>query len=160
MIERDLDVTKRDLFELLSAYLDGEVTADERQLVQQLLVNDPAAKRLYGRLLTLRHGFQTLPAQPCDGEATLAQVFCVLNRRLRLACMAGAGVCIMGTLGLLSGTFGPRHSLIQWASMPAAVPEDGYSTLQVSLDEPVFALPLPTQNLLETEEGLPADSEL
>ncbi|MEM9769414.1 MAG: zf-HC2 domain-containing protein, partial [Cyanobacteria bacterium P01_D01_bin.71] len=57
---RDLDATKRDRFELLSAYLDGEVSPDERRLVATWLDKDPEAQCLYRRLLQLRQGFQGL----------------------------------------------------------------------------------------------------
>ena len=50
-------------FELLSAYLDGEVTSEQRQQVQELLKQDPETKALYQRLLALREGFQNLPVQ-------------------------------------------------------------------------------------------------
>jgi hypothetical protein len=51
---RDLDVTKRDRFELLSAYLDGEVSPEERRLVTTWLADDPETQCLYQRLLHLR----------------------------------------------------------------------------------------------------------
>lgn len=51
-----IDMVKRDRFELLSAYLDGELTAAERRQVEELLANDQAVKCLYVRLLKLRQG--------------------------------------------------------------------------------------------------------
>lgn len=50
----ELDHCKRDTFERLSAYLDGEVTAAERQQVEAWLATDSEAQRLYQRLLNLR----------------------------------------------------------------------------------------------------------
>lgn len=160
MVERDLDATKRDRFELLSAYLDGEVTPEERQLIQGWLTTDPAVKGLYQRLLHLRQGFQTLPCQADDTESVLSQVVCALNRRLRLACMASTGVCILGALGMLSGVFSPRYSLMQWATVPAETGESSYGTLQVSLDEPVFALPSGIQAVPQGEPLAPGNSDL
>jgi len=43
-----MDMLKRDRFELLSAYLDGEVTAAQRQQVEDWLGNDPEVQ-LYAR---------------------------------------------------------------------------------------------------------------
>uniref|UniRef100_A0ACD5GTL5 Anti-sigma factor family protein n=1 Tax=Desertifilum tharense IPPAS B-1220 TaxID=1781255 RepID=A0ACD5GTL5_9CYAN len=40
-----LDMLKRDRFELLSAYLDGEVTASERQQVENWLDTDPVPSK-------------------------------------------------------------------------------------------------------------------
>ena len=53
-------------FELLSAYVDNEVTAEERKLVAQWLMDDPATQQMYKRLLMLRQAIRTapVPAQP------------------------------------------------------------------------------------------------
>ena len=48
-------------FELLSAYLDGEVTPTQRKEVQELLAQDPEAQGLYRRLLALRQEINSLP---------------------------------------------------------------------------------------------------
>ncbi|MFN9956199.1 MAG: anti-sigma factor family protein, partial [bacterium] len=66
-----------DRFELLSAYLDGEITAGERKQVEQWLSTDESVKCLYARLLKLRQGVKTMPipasAQP--PEVTFQQVW-------------------------------------------------------------------------------------
>jgi len=72
----DIDVIKRDRFELLSAYLDGEVTPDERQMVLEWMQSDPNAKCLYNRLIHLRQGLREASYSPCgDADAAVAQVF-------------------------------------------------------------------------------------
>ncbi|HEY9837586.1 MAG TPA: hypothetical protein V6D27_11870, partial [Vampirovibrionales bacterium] len=53
-----------DQFELLSAYLDGEVTDTERQTVQGWLEDDASLKHLHSKLLILHQGLTTLPAPP------------------------------------------------------------------------------------------------
>ena len=58
-----LDVTKRDRFELVSAYLDGEVTPAERLVVTNWLANDCEVQRLYRRLLMLRQAFRSIPTE-------------------------------------------------------------------------------------------------
>ncbi|MFM8202724.1 MAG: anti-sigma factor family protein, partial [Dolichospermum sp.] len=55
-----MDMQKREYFELLSAYLDGEVTATERRQVEQWLSTDASVKCLYKRLLNLRQGLQNI----------------------------------------------------------------------------------------------------
>ena len=80
-----MDMLKRDRFELLSAYLDGEVTACERRQVEDWLANDPESQRLYGRLLTLRQGLQTMPVPSTQQsvENTIEQVYQRMHRRSR-----------------------------------------------------------------------------
>jgi hypothetical protein len=47
--------------ELISAYLDGEVTPEERTLVEQTLVDDPHLRRLFYDLRALRNRLAQLP---------------------------------------------------------------------------------------------------
>ncbi|MFH7244156.1 MAG: anti-sigma factor family protein [Spirulina sp.] len=154
---------KRDRFELLSAYLDGEVTPEERRLVQTWLHNDPTAKCLYNRLMALRHGLREDACNtPCDPEVTLSGVFQCLNRRLRMVTMAGAGVAIVGVLNLLSGTMGSGPARWSVAQGPHGVPGE---TLHIAIDEPAFPIPAPVATpvdgrSLQTPSGLPVDSEL
>ncbi|BAU64461.1 putative transmembrane anti-sigma factor [Stanieria sp. NIES-3757] len=55
------DNTTPDCFELLSAYLDGEVTPQERQQVQYWLDNDPKIKQIYTKLRQLQCKFESIP---------------------------------------------------------------------------------------------------
>ena len=48
--------------ELLSAYLDGEATPQERAEVEKLIASDPAARSLLDELQAIREGIQNLPA--------------------------------------------------------------------------------------------------
>ncbi|HZG37855.1 MAG TPA: zf-HC2 domain-containing protein [Nodosilinea sp.] len=131
----DLDATKRDRFELLSAYLDGEVTPEERQQVLRWLQQDDGARSLYNRLLTLRQGLRSQsPVPDCDTEVTLVGVFHGLNRRLRLITMASAGVAAIGVINLLSGSGVGAPS---WRTATVAQPE----TLEIALDRPAFPIP-------------------
>jgi anti-sigma factor RsiW len=144
---RDLDVIKRDRFELLSAYLDGEVTPHERQLVNSWLAHDPTAKCLYNRLLCLRQGLKSSPIEPIyTADETLSGVFTGLNRRLQKTCMAGAGVLAIGVLGFLSGVFSPQQMLQQAAAPSSAV--DDSEVLQIALDKPAFPIPGVSTDLL------------
>lgn len=61
----------RDRFELLNAYLDGEVTADERRQIENWLTTDSEAQGLYARALKLRQKWQImspLAQQPTASE--------------------------------------------------------------------------------------------
>lgn len=63
--------------ELLSAYLDGELTADEHAQVEQWLAGSPAARQLLEEMRALRATLQALPAYKLDEDLS--------QRVLRLA---------------------------------------------------------------------------
>ncbi|HEY9764177.1 MAG TPA: hypothetical protein V6D07_16730 [Trichocoleus sp.] len=158
---------KRDRFELLSAYLDGEVTPAERQLVNTWLTQDPTAKCLYNRLLHLRQGFKSCPPElpPSNPDETVESVFQSLNKQFQKTCMAGVGVLAIGILGLLSGVFGPRYSPMQLAS-GSSKPAASTDVLKVALDEPAFPIPQASNTATDLPvrdsqiRGLHAESEL
>ncbi|MEO0532972.1 MAG: transcriptional regulator [Cyanobacteria bacterium P01_A01_bin.123] len=135
---QELDAIKRDRFELLSAYLDGEVTADERRQVNRWLADDAHAQCLYQRLLRLRQGIGQLPIPTQDTcvEATIQTVFARIQRRLRIALMAGAGTVAVVCLGTVSGFFDDRPSVFRFAQVQSGTP-----VLEVALDEPVIEIP-------------------
>lgn len=151
---RELDVMKRDRFELLNAYLDGEVTSEERHLVDSWLSSDPTTQCLYRRLLQLRRGMQTVPVESdCDWDALVSGVVHSVNHRLRLTYMAGVGVIALGILASLSGVFSPRPSLVQWAAWEDSTPEG--ETLQLALDQPVFPIPKAPTAVMTQEMASP-----
>lgn len=136
-----MDMLKRDRFELLSAYLDGEVTAAERRQVEEWLVNDPATQRLYGRLLTLRQGLRNIPVPSAEQpvEQTIQRVFARLGQRAKRT-MAWGGAAIaavfIGTLStnVLSGYQGSISENFRPAPVAA-------EPLMVALNTPVIEIP-------------------
>lgn len=139
-----LDNLKRDRFELLSAYLDGEVTAAERRQVEGWLQNDPTVQCLYSRLLKLRQGMQSLPipAPEQSAEQAAEQVFSRLSRRPKIA-LAWAGVAIAATfVGVLSNVFSPSYQspAPQVADFPD-VPDVSTTALMIAVDRPVIEIP-------------------
>ncbi len=143
-----MDMVKRDRFELISAYLDGEVSATERKQVEEWLVNDQSAKTLYNRLLKLRQSLRTLPIpesqQPI--EETVEKVLGKLQRRrLRLAGLFGGAAIAACAFGALSGIFSGDSIGTQFASKPAsqsvATKLNSSKTLMVALNQPVFPIP-------------------
>jgi Putative zinc-finger len=137
------DVEKRDRFELLSAYLDGEVTADEKRQVEALLETDPAMQRLHTRLMKLRHSFRTIPVPPSEQpvEQTVEQVFARIERKpRRLIAWGGAAIAAVFVGALVS--IMPRNEFtpsIAHAPQPQqAVSNQG---LMIALDRPVIEIP-------------------
>lgn len=134
-----IDMLKRDRFELLSAYLDGEVTAAQRQQVEEWLANDSEVQRLYARLLKLRQGLRTLPVPPPEQpvEQTIEQVFGRLNRRQKPA-VAWGSVAIAAVF--VSAFLGGRQLIApQLANSPE--PATANETLMVALNTPVVEIP-------------------
>jgi anti-sigma factor RsiW len=142
-----------DRFELLSAYLDGEVTAAERREVEAWLASDATAAQLHNRLLKLRRGFQALPtpapSQPV--ELAITQVFKKIDQRPRLTVLLGgasaaaAAVLVAAVSGLVPGLMPGFSPSAQVATAPTAktaapaavAPGEG---LLVALDEPVLII--------------------
>ncbi len=141
---------QRDQFELLSAYLDGEVTAAERRQVESWLATDPQTQRLYSRLQSLRQGLQTLPiAQPSQNiDQLVDRVTARVERQPRR--LAWGGLAAAGLLiGVLFNAMPPEPyspSVAQRSGSQRAtteeVPSDG---LMIALNQPPIAIPRTTQ---------------
>ncbi|MEH2089375.1 anti-sigma factor family protein [Nostoc sp.] len=145
-----MDMVKRDRFELLSAYLDGEVTATERRQVEEWLANDASVQCLYARLLKLRQGLRTLPvpATQQSPEETVGQVLSRLRRRSRLNWMVGSAAVAACAIGAISGLVGGGSMVQQLAQRPQREPIQTSSAsivppspLMVGLNNPVIEIP-------------------
>lgn len=138
----------RDRFELLSAYIDHEVTADERRQVEAWIAEDPAFAKMHRRMTKLQLGFQQLPAVvPAEHvDVTIAQVLKKVDRpRPNWQVLTGIGGAIAAgvTVAVLSSLpkpgFTPEMAAVQ-SNQPAAgqVQMPAPSTLMISLDEPIY----------------------
>jgi anti-sigma factor RsiW len=146
-----VNAIQRDRFELLSAYLDGEVTAIERRQVEDWLTHDLTIQRLHSRLLKLRQGFQALPVPTEQStQQTVSEVLARVNRRPdRRWVWGGAAVAatLVGALGLLFG--GDRAFTPQIAKSPQgeAKPSPQTATtadpLLLALDKPLVGIAKP-----------------
>lgn len=137
---RAVNTIKRDRFELLSAYLDGEVTATERRQVEELL-QEPEMQRLYTRLMSLRGGFQKMPvpASQMTAEETAKQVFVKLDRRPKQLLLWGGGAIAAMFIAGVSGLMGQQSFTPQLAQVPQTnVSSDG---LMIALNSPVIEIP-------------------
>ena len=137
-----IDIQKRDRFELLSAYLDGEVSAQERRQVESWLSTDPQIQSLYKRLLKLRQNIQTLPVPASEQgvEKTVAGVFSRLNRRRHQMLMWGGTAIAAVFIGAISGGIGGNDSWIpQIAQSP--LPSESVEPLSIALNQPLIEIP-------------------
>ena len=84
----------RDRFELVSAYIDGEVTAAERRQVEEWLTNDPTTKRLYSRLMMMQQGFASMPVPASEQSAQdlAAKVLRRVERKSKQTWVFGAEI--------------------------------------------------------------------
>ncbi len=137
-----LDILKRDRFELLSCYLDGEVTAAERKQVENWLATDPEIQHLHARLLKLRRGFQSQPvptSQPV--EQMVEQVFDRIDRRPKLRLILGvAGAVAAVVVGALTSVLPGSHFNPQMAEQVPAEQSDP-EALMLALDRPPIDIP-------------------
>ncbi|WP_353932967.1 zf-HC2 domain-containing protein [Okeanomitos corallinicola TIOX110] len=138
-----------DRFELLSAYLDGEVTAAERRQVEEWLDTDESVKCLYARLLKLRQCVKTMPmpASEQTPEATFQEVWKRVQRRTRIGWMIGGAAvaaCVVSTVsGFIPGNTS-RLQLAQQTIQPTVVNTESaspVSPLMVALNNPVIEIP-------------------
>jgi anti-sigma factor RsiW len=148
---------KRDQYELLSAYLDGEVTLSERKQVEEWLMNDSALKCLYTRLLKLREGIRTIPVPEIQQppEVRVKQVLTRSHRRSQLLVAGGAATLAACVIGAMSGLFAGRSSHLQMAHKPVLKPVQVaaqiaaqaktqppmVSHLMVAINNPVIEIP-------------------
>lgn len=130
-------------FELLSAYLDGEVTAEQRQEVQQLLSHDPEIQGLYRRLLYLRQEINNLPTPQSEysskelSEAVFAKVD--QQNQQRKIWLWGGGTIAAVLLTAIGSIFNDnRMPLMQMAQQNK--PTSNNESLIIALNEPLIEI--------------------
>ena len=101
-------LTKDDRFELLSAYIDNELSVHERKQVEAWLESDPEMRRQYQSLSALSRSFQAMPVTQSSTSADdlLDAVFTKVDRKPRLLKMAGIGAILVTAIGALGALFG------------------------------------------------------
>jgi anti-sigma factor RsiW len=129
-------------FELLSAYLDGEVTASERQQVEGLLANDAAFQHQYRQLQQMHRAFPQMPVPSSQSTETLAAgVFGKIDRRRnrKFFWIGGSAIAasLVAALTGLGGLFGGNNSQMQFAVNKTNTP----APLMVALNDPILAIP-------------------
>ncbi|MEM9009328.1 MAG: hypothetical protein AAGE59_38235 [Cyanobacteria bacterium P01_F01_bin.86] len=105
-------------FELLSAYLDDEVTTEERKLVAQWLMDDPNTQQMYQRLLMLRQAIRTAPVPtqpPLQMPTPPHQPWLTLSSwSLRQTLVCAIAIALVSSLSQLGTTSGRQQLQEAW----------------------------------------------
>jgi len=144
--------TPNERFELLSAYIDGEVTETEEQLVEQWLSDDVDFRRLYQQQMKLRQSLIDLPVPIAanssakkETEIMIDRVFAEIDKRSqrRKWKLAGIGISVAAVVGVFGSLFtfnsSPQFSPVaNSVKAPAPVAEE---PVLIAMEEPLVPLP-------------------
>jgi anti-sigma factor RsiW len=141
-------------FELLSAYLDGEVTASERKQVEAWIATDRAFQQQYRQMQSIQHAMPRISVPSSQSTTALADgVFGQIdrNRNRKLSWIGGGAIAatVLAAVTGLGGLLGDRPQL-QFASNKANTP----APLMVALNDPILAMPAP-ERLMELPMSSP-----
>ncbi len=143
-------------FELLSAYLDGEVTPTERQQVEAWLANDLAFQHQYRQMQQMQHAFprMTVPSSQ-SAEALSAGVFAKLDRHRhrKLAIIGGGAIAatLVAAVTGLGNLFSDPHPQLQFAANKANIP----APMMLALNDPILAIPAKEEQVIELPMSSP-----
>lgn len=131
-------------FELLSAYLDQELTPQEIEQVEKWLSNDPEAQKIYKNLLQLRYHLREMPVPPShrSSEALACSVVGNVHQQTVKQVLFWSGGTIAALFvtiisGVFSWTGSPISRLAE--SNESNLPSD---SLMIAIDEPVVEIPI------------------
>jgi anti-sigma factor RsiW len=144
--------TPDERFELLSAYIDGEVTETEEQLVEQWLSDDVDFRRLYHQQINLRQSLIDLPVPVAanssakkETEVMIDRVFAEIDKRSqrRKWKLAGIGISVAAVIGVFGSLFtfnsSPQFSPVaNSVKAPTSVAEE---PVLIAMEEPLVPLP-------------------
>lgn len=137
------DTASMNRFELLSAYLDGEVTAVERKQVQQWLDTDPQVQKWYRQLTLLQQSAKSCPiptnSQPSEQLST--QVFQKIEQRRyqRFFVVGGALVTAIAVGIGIHLSWGKSSQTHQMAHTLSPISETD-EPLMIALNHPLYDL--------------------
>jgi anti-sigma factor RsiW len=143
-------------FELLSAYLDGEVTASERRQVEAWLATDRAFQQQYRQLQNIQTAFPRISVPSTQSPEDLAaSVFGQIDRtrHRKLSWIGGGAIAatLLAAITGLGGLFGDRGPQLQFAANKTNTP----APLMVALNDPILAMPVKGEQLMELPMSSP-----
>lgn len=136
-----------DCFELLSAYLDDELTPAERNQVQHRLDNEPDVRKMYAQLLQLQSIMQnsSAPSSELSVEDVSHRVLQKLDRsqrRRKIAAWGGGAIAatlIATVSGIVLGTNTPALRMVKSPFNTETFSEP--IMLAVAVDKPAVKIP-------------------
>jgi anti-sigma factor RsiW len=144
-------------FELLSAYLDGEVTAIERQQVEAWLATDRDFQHQYRQLqqINLAIPRMTVPSSQ-SARALSTGVFAKIDRQRnrKFAWFGGGAIAatLIAAFTGLGGLFGGGNSpQFQFAANKANTP----APLMLALNDPILSMPTKSEPVIELPMSSP-----
>lgn len=143
-------------FELLSAYLDGEVTASERQQVEAWLATDRAFQQQYRQMQNIHVAFPLMTVPSSQSAEALAEgVFGKIdrNRNRKFFWIGGGAIAatLLAAVTGLGGLFGDRSPQLQFAENKANTP----APLMVALNDPILVMPAKDDRQIELPMSSP-----
>ena len=145
-------ITPDERFQLLSAYIDGEVSETEEQLVETWLSDDPNFRLLYQQQLKLRQLLIELPVPIPVNSSTRVETDRMVNRVMaeidrrsqrRKWKLAGLGISVAAIVGVFGSMFtfnsSPQFSPVANSVKPTAVVKE--EPVLIAMEEPLVPLP-------------------
>ena len=142
------DSMERAKFELVSAYIDGEVTEAERRQVEDLLASDPVTKHLYQRLLNLHNEIRYIPVPASvPVEDIVDQVFQKIDEKQTRQKIWRGGAIAAVFVAIATSVIGQTF-------MPEMAKRPKPESVQVALNEPVIEIVKPDDLILTIDQPL------
>ncbi len=144
-------------FLLLSAYIDGEVTPDERRQVQQWLDTDPQFKQQYLQQSRLQQGISrtSVPNSSPPSSVVAESVFKAVDRENRhKQVLVGSSVLIAALFAVLvphflyKSAFSPNMavSYLESGETEEITVHEDSDNLVIALNQPIIELPADIQS--------------
>lgn len=143
----DEDNEEADRLDLISAYIDNEVTVEERKLVQHWLDHDAAAKKLYRQLLGLQTNLKQIPVPVTMASDQLAeQVLRKVDGQRRRQYYVYGGAIFTAMVIAVGSYFvsGRNDPLSRMAISPGNISQEG-DHLMIALNHPIIEIPATEQ---------------
>lgn len=146
-----------DRFELLSAYIDGELSPSEKNMVQTWLDRDSDFKQLYIQLMALQGRIQNSVAPPSEKslDQITAGVFDSIDchrRRRRQLIWGGSAIATALLAGISAIVPGKTPFSAQMAKIETN-PTSHLVMLAVAIDQPAINIPKSVTDYSETNSG-------
>ncbi len=143
-------------FELLSAYLDDEVTASERQQIEAWLANDAGFQYQYRQMKKIHQAFPQMSVPSSQSAQALSTgVFGKIDRQRhrKLAWIGGGTIAatLVAALTGLTGLFNGNNPQLQFAANKANTP----APLMLALNDPILAMPVKGEQVIELPMSSP-----